>query len=74
VGQTDAIAGCREDRIHVGTGPFCRLHDLVPTFYMTYTSTDVTGRPKRFYGHPEAFEGRKADGRYLSSATVKGRT
>ncbi len=40
VGQTDAIAGCREDRIHVGTGPFCRLHDLVPTFYMTYTSVD----------------------------------
>lgn len=43
-------------------------------FEMTYRSTDVSGTPKRFYGHPEAFEGRKADGRYLSSATVKGRT
>jgi hypothetical protein len=37
VGQTDAIAGCREDRIHVGTGPFCRLHDL--------GGSDASGRP-----------------------------
>ena len=41
MGQTDAIAGCREDRIHVGTGPFCRLHDLVPTFYMTYSKLSL---------------------------------
>ena len=25
-------------------------------FEMTYRSTDVSGAPKRFYGHPEAFE------------------